>query len=761
MLPALPSALVLSLIFGSVVVAAEPWVQWDRTTDRVVSHTDRAAAYPRARRLSNGEILLGYHHGGGLGEIGTWVTLRRSWDGATWSAPQDVEGPEGDAFWGFSNLDFIELGGGRMLLVTAGRGRALPDVLIFLSECARSELRLRFSDDYGVSWGAPIGVARGRGRLWEPSVVRVPDGTLEIYFANEAPDLQREGRLDQRIELIRSSDQGRTWSEPMEVSQHPARRNGMPSALVLSNGRVACAQEVVRDARSPWIAETLRGERREEYVAQERYGFGAAPFLLAAPDGRTLLAFHSGFQRPPAPKGAELSWMFSNIWVQRGDANAHNFDAATQPWPDLDAQTGAFFPSLMMKDEHTLVALASFITQQPDGSARTVVRWIEGRYSPQPPTAVEERIPVLAWGGPPASETTPERYHELAEAGFTHNFSSFPNADAMAAALDIAREAGIKQFISIPELAQSPEAIVARFKSHPALAGYYLRDEPAASDFPALAQLARRIQSVDAEHPCYINLFPNYATAAQLGASTYPQYLAKFTAEVPVNFVSFDHYPVVSASLRPEWYENLEQVKSAADQAGKPFWAFALAVAHGAYPIPTIEELRLQVFSDLAYGAQAIQYFTYWMPQSTTWDFHEGPIDAAGKRTPVYDRVKIVNEEIRGLSRIFLGAKVRRVGHIGELPRGTRAYEPETPIAALRTEGGAVVSLLSKRRGRFLAIVNRDFKMSAPLRITFDGSAKISEVRKDGSSQPLGDLEFARGLAAGDIVMLSWEAPAE
>ena len=58
-----------------------------------------------------------------------------------------------------------------------------------------------------------------------------------------------------------------------------------------------------------------------------------------------------------------------------------------------------------------------------------------------------ERIPVVAWGGPPASETTSERYRELAEAGFTHNYSGYPNADAMSAALDIAHAAGVKQLI--------------------------------------------------------------------------------------------------------------------------------------------------------------------------------------------------------------------------------------------------------------------------------------------------------------------------
>jgi BNR repeat-like domain len=372
-------------VFCHAIALAADWITWDRTTDRVVSHTDKAAAYPRARRLSNGDILLGYHHGGGAGEYGTWVTLRRSRDGGkTWTDTRDIDGPEEPQFWGFSNVDFVELGdGGDMLFVTAARGKAEPGkASVFLSECERSELRLRFSHDYGVTWGSPISVARGRGRVWEPSLVRLPNGELEVYYACEAPDLRKAGRQNQRIEVMCSLDHGRTWTEPAEVSQHPGMRNGMPAAIVLANGKVACAQEMVGDKVSPWISFTHRGKRVEETVAQRAHGFGAAPALLRTPDDSVLLAFHSGFQKSPAPAGALVPWMFTSVWVQRGNAEAKDFDSGTQPWPDLDERTGMFFPSLFMKDADTIVALASCIAQPGDGSStRTNVHWIEGKLS--------------------------------------------------------------------------------------------------------------------------------------------------------------------------------------------------------------------------------------------------------------------------------------------------------------------------------------------------------------------------------------------
>lgn len=368
-------------------------------------------------------------------------------------------------------------------------------------------------------------------------------------------------------------------------------------------------------------------------------------------------------------------------------------------------------------------------------------------------------LPIVAWSGPPAAETNADRYRELAEAGFTHNYSGFANADAMEKALDVAHAAGIKQFISIPELHDAPENVAERFKGHPALAGYYLRDEPSAPDFPALATWVKRIQAVDAIHPCYINLFPNYANQGQLGTATYQEHLDRFIREVPVPWISFDHYPVVGNSLRDEWYENLELVSAAARAARKPFWAFALAVAHDPYPIAEIEHLRLQVFSNLAYGAQGIQYFTYWTVQSPHWNFHQAPIDVDGKRTAVYDRVKQVNAEIRALSKVFHGAEVLRVGHTGNLPRGTRPYESAPPIATLKTEsGGAVVSLLAKGRQRFLAIVNRDLRTNMPLAVTFTPAAKIREVAKDGETHSIVSGEFAADLSPGDLRVLTWDA---
>jgi|GEM_PF-177699 len=381
------------------------------------------------------------------------------------------------------------------------------------------------------------------------------------------------------------------------------------------------------------------------------------------------------------------------------------------------------------------------------GSAESQEKIVSGR-----------QIPVLAYYSIPVEETTVSRYQELKESGITHNLSFFPNAESASKALDIAQKAGIRMIVYCPELAANTEETVKRFMNHPAVVGYLLRDEPRRNEFPELGKFARKIREVDDIHFCYLNLFPNYATEQMLGTKTYKEYVDRFIEEVPVQILSFDHYPTYGDSLSAKWYENLEIFSQAARKAGKPFWAFALSYAWDPFPIPTVANLRLQVFSNLAYGAQGIQYFTYWTPNDSAGKlFNNAPITLEGKRSVVYDRIKLVNGEIKNLSGVFLDARVISVAHTGSIiPVGTKPLENlPPPIKALKTEGiGAVVSVLENGANSYLVVVNRDFKNSMKLSIECD--PKVKKVLKDGSVVPANAYVSTLVIDPGDIAIYTW-----
>ena len=323
----------------------------------------------------------------------------------------------------------------------------------------------------------------------------------------------------------------------------------------------------------------------------------------------------------------------------------------------------------------------------------------------------EGEFPILAWWSIAESETSVERYKELKEAGINLSLTPFSNIEEVEKALDAAHKAGVKLQPTCPELKSEPEKTVRRIMKHPALAGYHIVDEPHTGMFVELSEWVRKIQAIDNQHYCYVNLLPIGATR-----DPYQQHVDSFINTVPVPFISFDCYPIYSADgvlhVKDNWYHNLEIISAATLKAGKPFWAFSLATAHGAYPIPTTGQIKLQIYSNLAYGAQGLEYFTYWTPeQGRDADFHHGPIGLDFKRTEIYDIIKQINNEVQTLSGVFLGARLVSVCHTGKKrPVGTRYIDhlPEHVKVLETSDGGAIVSVLEKGNRRFLIIVNRD-----------------------------------------------------
>ncbi len=373
-----------------------------------------------------------------------------------------------------------------------------------------------------------------------------------------------------------------------------------------------------------------------------------------------------------------------------------------------------------------------------------------------PKTYAQDEIPILAWYSIPAEDATLERYQELKEAGFNLTFSHTSLFKDAKKALDLAAAVGIKSIFTCRELEKDPEATVNKVKDHPGLAGYFLRDEPACNDFPALAKWAKKVRAADNTHYCYLNLFPNYAPDDVLG-DNYERYVQRFIEEVDIQVLSFDSYPIVNERLRERWYENLEVIAAEARKSGKPFWAFALATAHDSYPIPNAAHLRLQMYSNLAYGAQYLQYFTYWNPDTTTWNFYEAPITLEKKRSQVYDRVREVNKELQNRAFVFMGSKVLSVHHTGAtIPVGTRRLEklPEQVKTLDTKENGAVVSLLEKGDYQYLVIVNRSFLEPLDLQIIFKD--KVEVVRRDGSIENAAKYNSLFQLEPGEAGIFRW-----
>jgi hypothetical protein len=323
-------------------------------------------------------------------------------------------------------------------------------------------------------------------------------------------------------------------------------------------------------------------------------------------------------------------------------------------------------------------------------------------------------------------------------------------------ALILAEKAGLKMITSCPELKTDVAKTAAKAMNHPALLGYFLRDEPVVSDMPALGEWGNKILQKDPNHYLFVNLIASIHPykAEALGAATYAEYVRRFIKEVPAQMLSFDFYPILTEGIHERWYEGLEIFSAEARKAGKPFWAFALASSYNElHPIPTVAALRLQLYSNLAYGAQGLEYWAYRQSEG----LRSAPIDLQGKRTIVYDRIKAVNKEIQDISAVFVGSKVVLVNHTGTIiPRGTTMLSKlPWAIRVFETEGkGALVSQLEKGNQTFFVIVNRNLEKNLPFIIS--GDASLQKVLKDGTIVPAAAYAPSSEIEPGDIAVYAF-----
>ena len=341
-------------------------------------------------------------------------------------------------------------------------------------------------------------------------------------------------------------------------------------------------------------------------------------------------------------------------------------------------------------------------------------------------TTEQETIPILSWAVMPV-DNADVLFSLSKECGFDWHLGLYRSQEMALIAMDAAAKAGIGVIPGFPELKDSTEKAVAAIKDHPALIAYHLKDEPETWDVDWLKEMHDNIRALDPTHPCYINLYPNWAWNEE----KYVEHIELYANEIDTEFYSFDQYPVTEVDggivVRPTWYRNLEEFSAMAKRHGKPFWAFAMAWSHhlGApsppafYPIPTIGHLRLQVFSDLLYGAQVIQYFTF-----------GGAVDTKTcQKKPEFEVIKQMNSEIKAYSPVFLGCNVLNVWHTGEtIPSHTKRLEtmPHKKVKSLAVSGeGAVVSLLENNGKTYLAIQNRDCVNEAELDIDFCGRVRM------------------------------------
>jgi hypothetical protein len=238
----------------------------------------------------------------------------------------------------------------------------------------------------------------------------------------------------------------------------------------------------------------------------------------------------------------------------------------------------------------------------------------------------------------------------------------------------------------------------------------------------------------------YVNLYPNDASAAQLGTKTYEEYLARFVRVVRPQLVSYGNFGVqYSLDLRnsaraASYLANLLDVRRVALRDGLPFWtAIGSNQIRPSTPVPSPANLAVQAFASLAAGSRGVAWFTYY---AGTYEY--APVGRDGRRTATWSYLRMVNAQVRALRPVLADL------------RSTGVYFTATPLTAglPRLPGGVVDSVgvasavmvgefAGSGRDRYAMVVNLDLTRSVRLEVTARGRSVSRVSPVDRSLEPL------------------------
>jgi len=405
--------------------------------------------------------------------------------------------------------------------------------------------------------------------------------------------------------------------------------------------------------------------------------------------------------------------------------------------------------------------------------------------APPEPNWPPKTFPITFWCGPPEPFITTEQYRQISAAGFT---VVMPPCEGEATTarnrkiLDTARATGLKAIISDPRMplavtgnpmaAANLKAIVKEYKSHPALMGYFITDEPGADAFKGLAEVVEELHKLDPDHVAFINLFPNYAssdlnqTPSQLQTDTYDRYLDRYLHTVKPGVLSWDHYHFTTNGDRPGFLGNLYAAQRAAAGTSPPtpFWQIVLSVQHGPYRALTEGELRYEAMQTLVFGGSGLAYFTYWLPNDPSFTWSNSIRNRDGTPGPLYEPVKHVNAEVKTLAKYLYGASLVSTFQTGELPADAHANAGDVPIR-VPGAGNTSVGFFRGAGGYAMAfITNRDYKNPATVTVSLNVGKHEVELldlaankwKKAGTSAPDGNTLVEVPLGPGGGGLIRW-----
>lgn len=305
-------------------------------------------------------------------------------------------------------------------------------------------------------------------------------------------------------------------------------------------------------------------------------------------------------------------------------------------------------------------------------------------------------VAIGLWVTPPPAYQTSAHYADIRACGINFVNGFMYNDTDIKKILDMCEANDLKYFASKASVAENIKAYASQkndallktfingikpYASHPAFAGELLMDEPGKPLFDAIADFTGLYERTYKNKLWHVNLFPTYATGG-IQAPSYEDYINTWMTTIEPKLMSYDSYPLLTdGKIISDYFYNLDFIRAKTAFKKIPFWTFIQTLSIAGTPgvpdkrQPSENDIRWQVWTNLAFGAKGLQYFCYWSPGNGSEQFGNALIDLQGNKTESYGWVKTLNTDIREIGKILLGCNAD-----GVIMNSQTAYKMHSPL---------------------------------------------------------------------------------